>query len=108
MSGRRNLRVAFILSIIAGILIVLNSPGSDWTYHAFSISIMFTCGILILVGAVFLYRDSEHRVFWSAMVLFSSALSFLAVGLAGGLEQLFFGALAMILGVIGGALGIAC
>jgi len=115
---------AFVLSLIGGIIIVLNSiltifwstNGGPWyggmmgswmggfgygynygLTFAFSVAALIS-GIIVMVGAVMLNaRPAEHMA-WGAIVLIFSVVSFLGMG------GFFIGA---ILGIAGGAIALS-
>lgn len=99
---------AFILSLIAGILIVIvgfvvlvagtiltisigGAGGIPGLYGA-------VCGILVIFGGLMLYSRPQRNIVWSVVIIVFSFLS-----LYGALGGLYVG---LILGVIGGILGI--
>jgi len=101
--------VAFVLSLIGGIFILLGSlivaaigaaiavffPGLGITIAALAL----LCGIVVVIGAVMLYVNPEKSTIWGVIILVFSIVS-LFFGLGGFI-------IGMILGIIGGALGIA-
>jgi len=110
MGVRRNPKVGGVLSLIAGILTLLLSRSGylSWEFYSFPISLTILSGALLLVASTFMYIDSPHRVFWGAVTLCASALGFLALGIAGVKDLIVWpGMLILMLGMIGGALGIA-
>ena len=124
MSSQGMTTTAFVLSLIGGIIIVLNSiltifwstNGGPWyggmmgswmggfgygynygLTFAFSVAALIS-GIIVMVGAVMLNaRPAEHMA-WGAIVLIFSAVSFLGMG------GFFIGA---ILGIAGGAIALS-
>ena len=99
---------AFILSLIAGILIVIvgfvvmvagtiltipvgGAGGIPGLYGAI-------CGILVILGGLMLYSRPKRNVVWGFVIIVFSILS-----LYGALGGLYIG---LVLGVIGGILGI--
>jgi len=99
---------AFILSLIAGILIVIvgfvvmvagtiltipvgGAGGIPGLYGA-------VCGILVILGGLMLYSRPKRNVVWGFVIVVFSILS-----LYGALGGLYVG---LVLGVIGGILGI--
>lgn len=113
MSVGRNLKVGTALSLTGGALTLLNSVEVMFSsqyptiHHTFAASLMIAGGILVLVAAICMYTDLQHRMFWGAVVLFSSILGLLAVGIVGYRSLIPIGTFALIMGVVGGALGIA-
>jgi len=124
MSSQGMTTTAFVLSLIGGIIIVLNSiltifwstNGGPWyggmmgswmggfgygynygLTFAFSVAALIS-GIIVMVGAVMLNaRPAEHMA-WGAIVLIFSVVSFLGMG------GFFIGA---ILGIAGGAIALS-
>lgn len=117
MAPDGNLNTAFILSLIAGILIILGSAsmmgsfympmwgmmggfgmmngfgyGTGMFYGFNLIGIIF--GLVVLLGAYMLYNKPSESTTWGLIILILSLLSFFGGG------GFFFGA---ILGMIGGA-----
>lgn len=95
-----------VLSIIGGVLILMNIMTLNWRLHPFAVNMMAVSGILVMVMALFMYLDRKRHVFWGGIVLFFSGLSYFALGLAAGTWQIIPVALAFVLGVSGGSLGI--
>ncbi len=87
---------AFVLSLLAGIFILLG--GAVLAAIGAAIS-AFLFGIIVLVGAIMLYTHPEQHVTWGVIVLVFSILS-IFTSLGGFLVGL-------VLGIVGGALGIA-
>ncbi len=117
MSNIERPTAAYALSLIAGILIIINGavvgfipglitsipgvsavPGFVWgiLYLVSIVGIVF--GIIVLLSAVMLYRNPLSKTTWGVLILIFSILS-IVVG--GGFL------IGMILGIIGGALGLA-
>ncbi len=117
MSNIERPTAAYALSLIAGILIIINGavvgfipglitsipgvsavPGFVWgiLYLVSIVGIVF--GIIVLLSAVMLYRNPMSKTTWGVLILIFSILS-IVVG--GGFL------IGMILGIIGGALGLA-
>ena len=124
MSSQGMTTTAFVLSLIGGIIIVLNSiltifwstNGGPWyggmmgswmggfgygynygLTFAFSVAALIS-GIIVMVAAVMLNaRPAEHMA-WGAIVLIFSVVSFLGMG------GFFIGA---ILGIAGGAIALS-
>jgi len=101
----------FVLSLIAGILILLvglflsltsGVPSyyyPFWAFTAFWFLIFgMVTGVIVIVGAVMMYSQPKQHLVWGIIVLVFSILSVLS---AGGLI------IGLILGIVGGALGIA-
>jgi hypothetical protein len=105
---------AFMLSLIAGILILVNAvsvaaaatwfpwliptlPGSssnDVTILYSVAAVGLICGVLVLFGAIMLHSRPEHKRAWGIMVIVSSIPSIVT---GGGFI------IGFILGIIGGA-----
>ena len=106
------LRIAFILSLIGGIIVLLvggdrlidlirlgSYGGPDIGFDAaLDLSFGLICGLLVVVGAIMLVKKPQRHKIWGAMVLVFSLLSI--IGTAGGI---FIG---LLLGLVGGILGI--
>ena len=109
MSQQNYPSTAYILSIIAGIFVLLGglllaALGAAITFFAFGIGAVLgvfgiICGILIIVGAVNLRSHPQAHATWGAVILVFSIISW--VGAIGG----FF--IGFLLGLIGGILAIA-
>jgi len=124
MSSQGMTTTAFVLSLIGGIIIVLNSiltifwstNGGPWyggmmgswmggfgygynygLTFAFSVAALIS-GIIVMVGAVMLNAHPAEHMAWGAIVLIFSAVSFLGMG------GFFIGA---ILGIAGGAIALS-
>lgn len=107
MSTERNIKVGTVLSFVGGVLTLLHHNHYSWNFASFPISLIIIGGVLVLVSATFMYIDSQHSRFWRAVILFSSTLDLLAIGLAGSETLRLQGVITLVLGTIGGALGIA-
>jgi hypothetical protein len=120
--------VAFILSLVGGMLILVGSAvsivwsaignttfdgfggmmgywhgmmGSYWSSYDYLLGFSvlgLVCGVVVVIGAFMLSLRPLEHVSWSVIVLVFSAVSFVSMG------GWFVGA---ILGIAGGALGIA-
>jgi hypothetical protein len=102
------LKVGSALSLIGGILTLLSSNLLDWTSQPFPKSLMVVSGVLMIVAALFMgLFDRTNHFFWGITVLFSSPFSLLAIGMAGTELIYIQGIISFVLGVMGGALGIA-
>jgi hypothetical protein len=122
MSSQGIINVAFVFSLIGGILIVLGgfvsffwASQGDWWYGMmghwmmgdfgyesgmmFGFSLMaLVSGILVIVGAIMLNARPQERVAWGIIVLIFSIVSLMGMG------GFFIGAL---LGIVGGALALS-
>ncbi|MEM2935745.1 MAG: hypothetical protein QW231_01035 [Candidatus Bathyarchaeia archaeon] len=110
MSVKRSPKVGSVLSLIAGTLTLLLSRSGylSWEFYSFPVSLILLSGVLLLIASTFMYIDSSHHMFWGAVVLFASGLGFLALGIAGVKDLIVWpGIVILILGMIGGAIGIA-
>jgi len=115
-------KVAFVISMAAGLLILLNGvvdgfmgalllitggpAGLEglhvseiaWNYFIL-MTMLVTCGLFVLVGAALVYRSSTHRTSGGLIILVFSVLSFF-VALEGGFL------VGWILGIIGAILAL--
>ena len=109
---------AFMLSLIAGILILSNSallgaaatwypwaiptlPGSsanDTKRLYYFVAVGLTCGVPVLLGAIMLHSETAKKKAWGIMIMVFSILS---VVTGGGFI------IGFILGIIGGALALS-
>ena len=92
---------AFALSLASGILVVLGALVFLLLTRGFSLIFSLlglTCGTIILFAAVLMYARPKEHAIWGVVVLVFACVSIVSIGgfIAG-----------MILGIIGGALGIA-
>jgi len=99
---------AFVLSLIAGIFILLNGLVVAWLGSLFAIlgmeeigialiAVGMVFGVVVLLGAIMLYAQPKQHVVWGVIVL---VLSLGSIIIGGG----FF--IGLILGLVGGILGI--
>lgn len=117
MSSEEKPTAAFVLSLIAGILILINGavvgavrsfigphiPGMG--ERALVTGILSTVmvvgivlGLIVIVAAVMLYRNPAQKTMWGVIVL---VLSIISIFIGGGFI------IGLILGIIGGALALA-
>ena len=99
---------AYVLSIIAGIFVILGglimaAIGAIVSIFAFGVGAIFgllgiVWGIIILVGAINLRSHPEQRMTWGAIILIFSIISWF-----GGIGGLLIG---FLLGLIGGILAL--
>ena len=122
MSSQSTSSIAFVLSLIGGIVIALGGVVSlfwssyGWSWYGmmghwmmgdfgydtsmmsgFSLAALVS-GILVIVGAIMLNTRPEERTAWGSIVLIFSIVSFIGMG------GFFVGAL---LGIAGGALALS-
>jgi hypothetical protein len=122
MSSQGSINVAFILSLIGGIVIVLGGFASFfWTSQegfwygmmghwmmgdfAYDSGMMFgfslaalVSGVLVIVGAIMLNARPQERTAWGIIILIFSIISLMGMG------GFFIGA---VLGIAGGALALS-
>ena len=98
---------AFALLLVAGMLILffgilVSGFVAAFTIQVETVSLMFLdaliCGIIVLTAGILLYALPKYHVVWGVLGVIFSLFSILSLG------GLFVG---MILGIIGGAMGIA-
>lgn len=106
---------AAVLSLIAGLfflfdgLIVMPAHGDG----KLAMSLMISCGFLITISAIFLYKAPKNHMFWGAIVFLSSPLSIISYAFH--THTILYPTVVvpvitiivfMVLGMIGGALAI--
>lgn len=110
MAQREKPTAAFAVSLVGAIFILLGGLAQAAVGAAVEIFfpgvgiiiavLALTCGIIVLISAIMLYANPQHKVAWGVLIIIFSILS-LFFCLLGGLI------IGMILGIVGGALGIA-
>lgn len=108
---------AFILSVLGGLFTLLGTvmgvilaPTCSYpycytpSYYYPFLATSTVCGIAVLIGAVLLYHRPEQHIVWGILILVLSGTA--SVGVITGYYALF-GLAGVIMGVIGGATGIA-
>jgi len=108
MSSNDKPTAAFVLSLIGGIFVLLAGfivgvIGAIATFFVAGIGGIFGLlgmlwGIMMIIGAVMLYRSPDQHTGWGIVILVASILSWF--GSAGGLV------IGFLMGLIGGILGI--
>lgn len=115
METEDGLKLAVRLSLVAGILIplvgVISVPGQwngTWWRHggavwlsSFAVSLMIVAGALTTVSAIFLYKNPQHHVIFGLIILLSSPLSLISLGIASP-EDIS----SVLIIMVGGALGV--
>ena len=102
------LKVGLAFSFLAGLFTLLNGYSlaqTGWYFYSLPISLLTSCGILIFASCFMACLKRSNKDFWGSIVMFLSAVGFVALGIArAGGHLIPPGLLALILGVLGGVL----
>jgi hypothetical protein len=122
--GIYELKLAVILSLIAGVLIFCEGliaflawwNATYWPHgpspwlSSFSVSSMIVSGALITVSSVFLYKNPHYHQTFGLIIFLASPLSLLALGILSPRDHvashMAVAIIIMFIGMIGGALSI--
>ena len=104
MKAKEKPKTASVLAIIGGILIIMLGTAGT-AYHSYiyhpppeKVLTAYICGITVIISAIMLYVYPKLKVLWGVITIVFSIISLIS---SGGLL------VGMMLGIIGGALGIA-
>lgn len=104
MKGQKDILASAIFLLLAGLLNLLQSVGLWQTRVFFAASLVTASGVVIIVAAILIYVGSIHQTLLGVIVFFYSTLGFTAIGLAEADYILYSAIVALILGIIGGAI----